>query len=63
MLSNAEAVHILRKCKHALRMLEKYREHDQPIFDTYLQYANHSQCIRKATLPISEEKKNRKGGS
>ena len=32
---------------------EKNREHAEHIFGTYLQYADHSQCIPAATLPIA----------
>ena len=45
--------------------MQKYREHTEHIFGTYLQYADHSQCIRTATLPIGvndggKEKKKKK---
>ena len=47
-------------------LMPKYREHAEHILGTYLQYADHSQCIRTATLPIGvndggkEKKKRRK---
>ena len=45
--------------------MPKYREYAEHILGTYLQYADHSQCIRTATLPIGvndggKEKKRRK---
>ena len=47
-------------------MLDKYTEHAEHILCTYLHYADYSQCIIRATLPIGvndggkEEKKRRK---
>ena len=51
-------------------LMPKYREHAEHILGIYLQYANHSQCIRTATLSIGvndggkeKKRKEKKGGS
>ena len=38
--------------KHAKHLLGIKREHAEQIFGTYLQYADHIQCLGRATLPI-----------
>ena len=40
--------------------MPKYREHAEHILGTYLQCADHIQCIRTATLPIGVSKRRRK---